>query len=182
MSTLRFNTWQNTGGTEVANSTLGTGKILQVVSTIKTDTFSATLAGGGADSATITGLSASITPSSTSSKILVLAALNIVASANNATVVLQRDSTSIAIGDSAGSRQRVTTGYGAFSTGYDHSSVAINYLDSPSTTSAVEYTFLLKNALSGAASIVYVNRTQTDADVATVPRMVSSITVMEVSA
>ena len=182
MSTLRFNTWQNTGGTEVANSTLGTGKILQVVSTTKTDTFSAALSGGGTDSATITGLNASITPSSTSSKILILATLNIAASANNATVVLQRDSTSIAIGDAAGSRQRVSTGYGDFSTGYHHSSVEVNYLDSPSTTSAVQYTFILKNSLNGAGSTVYVNRTHTDADAATVPRMVSSITVMEVAA
>jgi len=47
------------------------GKVLQVVSTTKTDTFSTTntYSGGFAD---ITGLSVAITPSATSSKVLVL--------------------------------------------------------------------------------------------------------------
>ena len=46
------------------------GGILQVVSTTKTDTFSASIA-GGAFSSNVTGLEATITPRSTSSKILV---------------------------------------------------------------------------------------------------------------
>ena len=60
----------------VANASLGavtslpaaiaTGKVLQVVQGIKTDTFTTTATG-----ATDVGLSASITPASTSSKILV---------------------------------------------------------------------------------------------------------------
>ena len=54
---------------------LGTyaGKILQVQSTIKTDTFTTT-SGSVTD---ITGLSVSITPASTSNKVLVIARVNI---------------------------------------------------------------------------------------------------------
>ncbi len=156
------------------------GSVLQVVSTTKTDTFSASISGSGTSPVTITGFSASITPRSASSKILVLATLNLSASVNNATVIMQRDSTSIAIGDADGSRQRVSTGAGAIS-GYDHYAVSVNHLDSPLTTSTVQYSFLLNNALNGATSTVYVNRTATDADATTVPRMVSSITLIEVA-
>ena len=49
----------------------GFGKVLQVVQTVKTDTFSRASTGG--DVGDITGLSVSITPSSTSSKVLVFA-------------------------------------------------------------------------------------------------------------
>ena len=49
-------------------SGIDTGKILQVVQVVKTDTFSSTTTGSDVD---ITGLSVSITPSSASSKVLV---------------------------------------------------------------------------------------------------------------
>jgi hypothetical protein len=49
------------------------GKVLQVVQTVKSDTFSSS----SATFVDITGLSASITPSSASNKILVMVSLNI---------------------------------------------------------------------------------------------------------
>ena len=48
---------------------IGAGAVLQVVSTAKTDTFSESVA-TGATSGDVTGLTASITPSSTSSNVL----------------------------------------------------------------------------------------------------------------
>ena len=49
-----------------------TGNILQVLSTVKTDGFSASV-GGAATSSVITGLTVTITPASTNSKILLIA-------------------------------------------------------------------------------------------------------------
>ena len=49
------------------------GKVLNVVTVAKTDTFASSTAGSFTD---ITGMSATITPSSTSSKILVLLNIN----------------------------------------------------------------------------------------------------------
>lgn len=57
--------------TGLNSASLPTGSVLQVVSTAKTDTFSTTSASG--TFADITGLSVSITPSSASNKILILA-------------------------------------------------------------------------------------------------------------
>ena len=57
-----------TGNATLLTSATSTGKILQVVSTAKTDAFTTS----SQSLVDITGLSATITPSATSSKILVL--------------------------------------------------------------------------------------------------------------
>ena len=181
MSTLRFNTWQNTGGTEVANSTLGTGKILQVVSTSKTDTFSTS----STSFASITGMSVTITPSSATSKILIFVdAKTGVPLTTNATaqVRLTGGNSGDYIGDTAGSRTRVmsspelygTSNYTTLSMG---AAIGI-YLDSPATTSPVTYQLEMRTD----AGTVYLNRNASDADAARYSRAASSITVMEVSA
>ena len=77
MSLLKVNSLQDLGADAVVtdgvivSSALPTGSILQVVSTTKTDTFTST----STSMVDITGLSATITPSSTSSKILVMASV-----------------------------------------------------------------------------------------------------------
>jgi hypothetical protein len=154
----------------------GGGKVLQVVSTTKTDTFTKT----SASYEDITGLSVTITPSAATSKILVMVALNgsgVVAS-SFANYQIVRDSTAIAIGDTAGSRVTATgilygsvTGVTSFGGG--------NFLDSPSSTSALTYKVQLGINTAGNA---YINRAATDTDSANFTRMVSSITVMEIGA
>jgi hypothetical protein len=81
------------------------GKVLQVVQTVKSDTFSSS----SATFVDITGLSASITPSSASNKILVMVSLNIGSNDSGLRLMtkLFRDSTAVFIGDTAGSRERV---------------------------------------------------------------------------
>ena len=184
MSTLRFNTWQNTGGTEVANSTLGTGKILQVVSTTKTDTFSASVAVGAA--ADITGLSVSITPSSTNSDILIFATVHGGVSVRYERFAFQlvRDSTAIGIGDSAGSRTPVTSAsLPPFSDNNGFSNVSAHLLDSPATTSATTYKIQAVNAtINATTQTMYVNRSPANSDFNYIALPVSSLTVMEVSA
>ena len=153
------------------------GSILQVVSTTKTDTFSST----STSFADITGLSASITPSSTSSKIMAIVTLS---SGSNSTRLvnfrLMRDAVPISVGDAAGSRSQSSIYYFmdlAASDTLQMETAAINFLDSPSTTSTVTYKMQIKMN----AGTAYVNRTAADTDNAVYPRLASTITLMEVA-
>ena len=84
------------------------GRILQVVQTAKTDTFTSS----SSSFTDITGLSVSITPSSASSKVMVIVETNTsTTGGNNAILRLLRGSTAIAVGDSAGSREKNSTIY-----------------------------------------------------------------------
>jgi hypothetical protein len=156
------------------------GKIIQVVSTAKTDTFSLS----STTFTDITGLSVSITPTSSSSKIMIFWSTSIgpVGNAAGANVRMMRDSTAIGIGDAAGSRPRVT---GAFYVGdvtapNNMATVAGMFLDSPATTSATTYKMQLQG---GSATTIYINRTDGDRNTASFdPRAISTITVMEVGA
>jgi hypothetical protein len=157
-----------------------TGSILQVVSTTKTDSFSATL-GGVNGRASVTGLTASITPISTSSKILVLVMMNVSTAADQFGVVLTRGVTDLAVGDAAGNRARRTNfAYPGFD-GYSGEVVNITFLDSPASTSSLTYGVDVGNALADATKVAAVNRTVTDGNFTSVPRTASTITLMEVA-
>jgi hypothetical protein len=153
---------------------IGTGAVLQVVSTAKTDTFST----ASTSLVDITGLSVSITPTSATIKILITAVV-LGAGAEAVTginFVLLRDSTAIARGDAAGSRSR---GFGGTQAIVDELKTnAVNFLDSPATTSATTY----KIQASVNSGTGYVNRTPDDDDGPYTVRGVSTITVMEIAA
>jgi hypothetical protein len=155
-------------------------KILQVVSTTKTDVFTTT----NTAFTDITNLSVSITPSSISSTILVFASVSgastSASSASRAYLRLVRDSTDIAIADAAGNRTRMTGNISTRNLSADVSLTAsFHHLDSPNTTSATTYKV---QASTNGGTTLFINRIETDTDLAAVPRTVSSITVMEVSA
>lgn len=158
------------------------GKILQVVSTTKTDTFTAATDNDGtpnAQWASVTGLTADITPTATSSKILVLVQLS---AGYLMSYRITRGGTPIGVGDSAGSRQQATGGGGQDST-YYLDSVAGMHLDSPASTSTLTYGVDVANLSTVANTVtLYVNRVQNDFDDASKARAVSSITLFEVSA
>lgn len=82
----------------------GGGKVLQVVSTTKTDTFTVSTT----TLTDITGLSVSITPTLSSSTILVLSSVNGSQDPNvdRGYLQLERSGNPIFVGDSAGSRIR----------------------------------------------------------------------------
>jgi len=168
------------GSVSTAISTLG--GVLQVVSTTKTDTFSASTASGAFTA--VTGLSAAITPSATSSKILVRVTLVGASSRDSGAGMgdfrIKRDSTAIAIGDAAGSRARLS-GAALVSVGYALGIVgsSAEVLDTPSSTSAITYSVDIYNS-SSSTETLYVNRTDNNSDSATRPRAVSTITLMEV--
>jgi len=164
----------------LAKSQLPTGTILQVVSTTKTDIFSASVAQGVATA--ITGLSASITPSSTSSKIMVFVTVTFgfAITGNSINLNLKRGSTSIGIGDSSGSRVRRNTAGQMTSSGDLQGSISTQFLDSPGVATALTYSVEIGHT-SGETQTIIVNSSVTDSNSASYSRTTSSITVMEVA-
>lgn len=151
-------------------------KVLQVVQTVKTDTFTTS----SSSYVDVTGLSATITPSSASSK--VLAIFTVQGQGTNgagiAMLASLRDSTLIGVGDAAGSRSRCSANlYTANNDVMESASWAV--LDSPNTTSAVTYKVQMR---APSSTTIYLNRTQSDTDNAAFGRASSSITLMEVPA
>jgi len=159
------------------NALRGAFRILQVVSTTKADTFT-TNSNSYVD---VTGLSVAITPTSSSSKVLVIVNTEVGTNADLGLGVIQlvRDSTAISIGDTAGSRVRASTSI-ASSTAAVTNGYGITYLDSPATTSAT--TYKLQAAFIGGSGDVWFNRSQQDTDSGNRGRFASSITAIEVSA
>ena len=158
----------------------GVGKILQVVQTVKTDVSSRGGSSGQDALAAISGLSVDITPSATSSKILVLVNIK-QGEANNAWARYQlyRDSTPIYLGDTA-SGKTPTSNFTYVSSNYRMNNVEEQFLDSPNTTSQITYQ-VYWGARGGSGTIAYINRTGNDSgDYA--PRTASSITAMEIAA
>lgn len=136
------------------------------------------------DFTTVTGLSVSITPTSASNKILVIANIHLDATSGNYTFPwrLVRNSTGIFVGDSAGSR-RQSTGGGTSTSGFAPEQgfhQAATYLDSPATTSAVTYAIQVAS-YTNSTGVTYVNRGYYDSDQIQVSRYASSIIVMEIS-
>ena len=158
--------------------TNGGGGIIQVVSTTKTDTFASTSTDDFID---ITGMSVTITPKFSSSKILILASINLAAeSSHNYGFRFMRDSTAIAIGDTSSSNQRVTAFSVAQGATANSQHFSPTFLDSPSTTSAV--TYKLQCIGQGGSTGIYLNRPETTNSGPDFMRGVSTITLMEVSA
>jgi hypothetical protein len=157
----------------------GFGKVLQVVSAVKTDvasTTSATLAS--------TGLEVSITPSATSSKVLILISANIGTKDDVAPYFqINRNSTVLtdALGDAAGSRVRSAARTQQQYSIYSIFPVPIIYLDSPSSTSALTYKLMWAQGGPTGGFISYLNRTYQDIDSAIYGRSSSTITVMEIA-
>ena len=146
--------------------------IIQVVQTVKTDTFSTS----SSSLVDITGLSVSITPSSSSNKILVMG--NVIGSVNtngaNMSFQLQRNGTAIYYGDAASLRFQGFEG----ANNYADWMLAFTpiYLDSPATTSTLTYKIQTRTS-----NTLYINRTGDDPDSYNRGRTACSITVMEVA-
>ena len=160
------------------NNLRGAFRVLQVVSTTKTDTYTDSSASGTLT--TITGLSATITPSSTSSKILIYVTLNYGANGGNRAIFgLTGGNTATAYrGDAAGSRRQVATGAQSIDAN-DVVPVTMLYLDSPATTSAVTYAAQAADIEGGT---LYINRSSTDTNGTNYARYASTIVVAEISA
>ena len=163
----------------IATSKLGAGAVLQVVSATKTDSFSTT----STTYVDVTGMSVSITPKSSTSKILIIANgfLASVANAGYLATALVRDSTVLTyVSD---------TSYGQYFAAYwnpnspdtdrGYTTSSYFYLDSPATTSSVTYKIQARtyNGTVGAFNARYAG-----GSILTSQGAVSTITVMEIAA
>lgn len=161
-------------------TTATAGKILQVKQAVKSDRQtiqSQTLVD-------ITGMSVSITPSSTSSKILVDYSLVVFANAQYYTMRLLRNSDStIFIGDTNPNATSQSRGaFGTYQASYVNAmTVAQKFLDSPNTTSATTYK-LQAHCPYSSSYIIAINSAVNQDNYTYMTNCVSSITVMEVAA
>jgi len=164
------------------------GTIIQVVNTKVTDTSTVSV---GTSFVEIPAINTSITPTATSSKILVTMYMMGEGTTNDSNF-LARITRDIAGGTSgtrlggvdASSRlgcfQALTEGHDSGDTGTTTTYLNFsNYLDSPNTTSACTYKVFLR--ASAASQTWYVNRTKDDPDTAYGERGVSYCTLMEVA-
>lgn len=153
------------------------GKILQVVSTNKQDTFST----ASTSYTDITGLSASITPSSTSNKVLVFISVQFSLSGSGGALQVTRNGTAIGGGTAAGSRpSSLGQTSGEVNNNFANTTycIAKNILDSPSSTSSLTYQVQIYTN-SGTR---YINRTNNDNDSTDGARSSSQIVLIEVAA
>mgnify|MGYP000017419801 FL=1 len=149
------------GETINVSGTAGTGfgKILQATTTNKTNSFSTS----STSFVEVTGLNVSITPSSTSNKILIMSSFSLgqFGGSTSAHITLYRNSTNLG-NASNGMNEIYNSVSGNFSCGS-----GVVYLDSPSSTSSVTYTIY---ARTGSGTAYVGNNSET-----------STITVMEVA-
>jgi len=159
--------------------TMPTGSVLQVVSSTKTDTFSVT----GTTFTDVPDLSVTITPTSTSSKILVSVDIHLDSSIRYAAAKLYRGSTIIALGDTDNSRARIfiaaQRNQEAPNDEYVLHNQSGSYLDSPATASAVTYKIQVGNTYD-VNGVTYVNRPSNNDNYSYIPRGISTITLMEI--
>ena len=164
---------------------IDTGKIIQVVQTEKTDTWSTTSDFVFSD---VTGLAVTITPSSSSNKVLVL--VDVVASGDLWATYIKLLRGSTEVGNTATGMQSnqachfssyVTNGSDSNTNGFTHQHTR-QILDSPNTTSAT--TYKIQSAARNGSYNAYINRSVPDRnqDGEYDNRFVSRITAMEVVA
>tara|TARA_R100001509_G_C4745451_1_gene174600 strand:+ start:54 stop:575 length:522 start_codon:yes stop_codon:yes gene_type:complete len=172
MSTLKVNTITETDG-----SAFPFGKILQAEQTVKTDTASTS-------STTFNDvITCSITPSSNSSKILLMYKIAVSSQQGgySGSVRLARDSTAIYVGDAAGSRVQASSFSNANSSSngsYCPRDLNGMFVDSPSTTSAVTYRLQWRSDYSGYT--VYAGRDYANIDSSNYARTPTSLICMEI--
>ena len=153
------------------------GKVLQVVSTTKTNKYTTS----STSFVAVSDFNVVITPSNTTSKILVMCQLAVggASGAPSGFWKMTRGGTDIYVGDAAGSRIRAVFG-NYFNANlqdmiFSHSIV---YLDSPASISALTYQIEAKTN----AGTISLNAPANDFDGTTYIRGASSITVMEIGA
>ena len=162
---------------------IGNGGIIQVVHALKTSRQTITENLSHANAVEVSNMSCTITPTSSSNKILVLMSLMLGASGDTTIGgTIRRGSTIVAQANAQDNRTQNTfgAGNGASSKLWRMTPMQCNVLDSPSTTSSIVYTVRVGG--NGGRN-VYINRegrnsnSATDTCIAT-----SSLTVMEIVA
>ena len=167
-------------GSSTLATTATAGKVLQTIMVEKTDTTSHS---AGSTIQDISGMTVNITPSATSSKILVTSTVQICAYTGGYSfaLYLMRDSTNLSIGDASSNRTRATFGgLTNANNDYDLRPFTISYLDSPNTTSQVTYKWRWNNPSH--STTLYLNRPHDFADGGYAVMTSSNIIVQEIGA
>ena len=180
-STLKVDILQDSGGNNLVTSNgsgvitaAGFGKVGQVVQTFHTGTTSFAYNSAWGD---IDVFDTSITPTSTSSKILIEFSVY-VSSSNLAYTKLRRGTTDIAVGDAASNRVQCSTGHGSYSGDTNRAfCYTVKFLDSPASASQLDYNV---QGYCETTNTAYINRSANDPDSDTGYRMVSSLTLTEI--
>lgn len=147
--------------------------VLQVVQTYKTDSFSTS----STSYTNVTGLAATITPTSSTSKILVMVSVFIDGYNNQNFVAVTRNGSLIGQSTAGTSFNGMANAWGQ-NTGSDGETLVSNYLDSPATTSPITYQVqVAKPTSGGGAHNLSVNVTTAGAFGG-----VSSVTLWEIAA
>ena len=157
------------------------GKIAQVLSITKTDTASTT----STTAVDVSGMSITITPTSSSTKMLLLATIGLAGTTSDDYAIhfdfgLGGSTLTAAQGDAAGNRDRVAS---AFRIEHNYLPIGscLSFLHDHNSSSNLTYSlqFSMDSNCPGSAVI---NRTGSDADLATRSRGISTLIVMEVAA
>ena len=154
---INGNTGVVTGLAALPDSAMSSGSIVQIKQAVKTDTAT-TSSGTFAD---VSGLSVSITPTSSSNKILV--SFNGYFSGTVNSFIgfkILRDSTALGLGtEASGNRTNVSAAVvnlNTSSSAYGHVNSSFEFLDTPSSTSSL--TYKLQWASLHSSYAVYINR------------------------
>ncbi len=155
----------------LVSANMPTGSVLQVVQTIKTDTFTTT----STSKVDITGMSVSITPKFSTSKILVTASVNYGGNDFNFYCDLLRGST--VLGAPSSGNNPCTISLSTLTQNvWQMGCGAISFLDSPATTSATTYKLQIACQSGGTFHLNRSNRNGANDSVCS-----STITVMEIA-
>lgn len=164
----------------ISNASIPAGGVLQVQQAVKLDAFTST--SGYSSFVDITGLSVNITPTLTSSKILITGHVHLSGdswSGGDVLLNIVRNSTNICV-STGGSTYNSTLRFldyagAAGDTRYTGAPASFSYLDSPSTTSST--TYKIQGCILASGYTWAVNRRMDNATLGAT----SSITVMEIA-
>ena len=169
------------------------GTVMQTVSHMETGTGTYSIPGSArtyvrliaANAASGTAhVSATITPSSTSSKILIRSHVFFEPSVSEHETIFTvfRDTTqlgSTGSGNRPGSMSMIRIGHGSQNLDSTPDGATVQFIDSPSSTSAITYSLAFSH--SSTSGTIYLNRSVTDSDTIAYERGTSSIILQEIA-
>jgi hypothetical protein len=177
MALIKLN---NQSLTAVTSAGLPSGTVLQVFQSVNdtVEVFSATETWHD-----ITDMSVTITPTSTSSKIMVEYTIHNSTSGGTIAHQLVRNSTAIGLGSASGSRLRATSRTAGDGVDANHlnTPTTMKYLDSPASTSAQTYKLQLRIQTAEGSITTNTSHNQPNNAFTYGSRVISTITVMEIA-
>lgn len=165
-------------GNVVSDPDNSSGTVINTQTTTKSDTFSSSTATAWTD---VTGLSVTITPSSSSNTVLIMGHISSIQVTDDYMFRIVRDSTAVGIGDSDGANRTECTIGSLQGITNNNGTQAYPFFfeDSPATTSATTYKIQF---FINASGTLYVNRSTNDTDSDNNGRAISTIIAQEVVA